>query len=55
MCEKKIVQKTNRFRNNIRLIERETVVHPVGIKSAQSVNDSHFFSSATVVAAIDDR
>ena len=27
----------------------------MGIKSAQSVNESHFFSLATIVAAVDDR
>ena len=47
--------KTKRFRDNRMLIERETFIYPVGIKSAQSVNESHFFSFATMVAAVDER
>ena len=51
---KKNVKKTKRFRDNRRLIERETFIYSVGIKSAQSVNESHVFSIATIVAAVDD-
>ena len=45
MCEKKIVKKTIRFWNNRRLIEWETFIYPVGIKSTQCVNESNFNSS----------
>ena len=38
MCEKKYVKKTRKFRNYRRLIEYETFVYPVGIKSTQSIS-----------------
>ena len=53
MCEKKYVKKTKNFRDDRVLIKRE---YPLGIKSAQNLNESHFFSFAMpVVAAVDDR
>ena len=55
MCEKKYVKKTKRFRDSRRLTESEAFIYPVGIKSARSVNQSHFFSLATIVTAVDDR
>ena len=44
MSEKKIVKKTKRFLYNRRVRESEAFINPVGIKNAQSVNKSHFFS-----------
>ena len=52
---KKNVKKTKRFRNNRSSTEHETFIYPMGIKSIQSVNESHFFSFATIVATVDDR
>ena len=55
MCEKKVVKNTKRLRDSRRLTESEAFIYPVGIKSAQSLNKSHFFSLATIVTAVDDR
>ena len=52
MCEKEIVKNTKSFRYNRRLTESGAFVYLVGIKSAQSVNSSHFFSFATIVTSL---
>ena len=55
MCEKKNVKTTKRFRDSRRLTESEAFIYPVEIKSAQSVNQSHFFSFARIDITVDDR
>ena len=49
---KKTVKKT---KSSQRVTESETFIYPVVIKSAQVVNELHFFSLATIVTAVDDR
>ena len=55
MCEKKKIAKKTRFQDNRKLTESEAFIYPVGIKSVQSVKQSHFFSLATIVTVIDNR
>ena len=48
-------QKVFETADNRRLIKRKWFIYPMGIKSTQSVNESHFLCFATINATIYDR